>query len=1361
LPEWRDPEIISVNREPARAFFVAYESAELARNGEPQESAYYQSLDGEWRFSWAPRPADRAAGFHDPDFDVSEWDTIAVPSNWERQGYGKPHYVNVDYVFPADEPIVPTEDNPVGSYRREFNVPENWLERQVFVRFGAANSGLYVWVNGTQVGYSEDSKLPAEFNISPYLKAGNNVIAVEVFQWTSGSYLEDQDFWSVSGLERSVELIAQPQNRIRDFFARTTLDDALTAGVLDLDVEIAGPSQGLSVHYSVFDGGELVLSGQDNALEMMRFSAQLPDARQWSAETPNLYELVVELKGAAGATVEAVSQQIGFRRVEVRDGRLLVNGQAITLRGVNRHEHHPETGRVLDAETMTKDIELLKRLNFNAVRTSHYPNDPRWYALTDRYGIYVVDEANIESHAYMGRGMEHGPEHWLGNKPYFEASHLARVSRMIERDKNHPSIILWSLGNEAGLGTSFEKAAARAKQRDSTRVVSYEGTGQTEGHNPRPFIDLYTPMYDRVSEMRDYLDSDPQKAIILYEYAHAMGNSLGGFAEYWDLIWSEPMAQGGFIWDWVDQSFLEHKADGTPYWAYGGDYDEGRNDGNFLANGIIQPDRTVNPHAYEARKVMQPVAFHADSIAAGKFVVENRHDFLDLTGLSFSWVIEEDGVAIASGALPELGTRPGASDAVSIDLPGIEPLPGSEYFLRIRAAAKDGYQVFVPTGEVVAWEQFPLPWKAEAEAIVSHLPAPSVVESEDTITVTGTDFSAEIDRANGLLVSYVRNDVETMATPLTPNFWRAPTDNDVGGGIPDALAIWKTIAESRVVENIEFATIDEDKVSIVVSALYGDGKLRYQTTYSVYGNGDIVVSNVVEPLVTDLPEFYRIGMTMTAPGEFGDLRWFGRGPHSSYVDRKAGARVGLFKGKVAEQFHDYSRPQETGNKVDVRWLAIANEAGAGLKIIGQPLLSVTALPFPYADLDLVPGAQKHGADLTAQDMVTLNIDFAQMGLGGDNSWGFWPLEKYRLPATRYEYSFRLRAIAAKSRYYAGADLSWVNELEDCGAEYRVKGELRDPYELFAEAGLDTVRLRLWNDPDWTEYSTLVDVTRSIKRAKRLGLRVMLDFHYSDTWADPGKQTIPRAWANDIDNVEVLSAHVYTYTTDVLTQLGKQGLMPDMVQVGNEINTEILRPKDTEGWPINWPRQAALVNAGIKAVRDMAGKYDVTPSVMLQIAQPENVEPWFEAATEHGVTDYDYIGISFYPRWSEWSMSELGATIARVRESYDAEVILVETGYFWSFGKTNPDRNELAAQSLEPGYPASVEGQRLFLVDLANTVLQNGGVGMFYWEPAIVTTRCREGWGYEDERWDNSLFDYRRGNELLPGADYLSVISRPK
>jgi len=1009
LPEWRNPEIIAVSREPARAFFVPFESAELARSGDPGRSRFHQSLDGRWKFHWAAHPANRPADFHLTEFDDSGWSDIPVPSNWELHGYGKPRYVNVDYVFPANEPVVPVDDNPVGSYRRRFVIPAHWQGREIFIRLGAVNSGFYLWINGEPAGYSEDSKLPAEFNITSLVNSGENCVAVQAYQWTSGSYLEDQDFWSFSGIERSVELFAQPRHHIRDFFAKTSLDESLSEGILELEVQLAGDPVGHSVRYSLLDGNEIIARKETDSTETVDFSARLPSVEHWSAESPRLYGLLIELRDADGKTVETIYDEIGFRRVEVADGRLLVNGRAITLRGVNRHEHHPETGRILDLETMEKDIARLKQLNFNAVRTSHYPNDPRWYALTDRHGIYVVDEANIESHAYMGRGKEHGPEHWLGNKPYFYESHLARVRRMVERDKNHPSIILWSLGNEAGLGKAFEDAAAWTRTRDPTRVVSYEGTGQTKGHDPRDFIDIYTPMYDRVTEMQDYLEQDPEKAIILYEYAHAMGNSLGGLNEYWELIWREPMAQGGFIWDWVDQTLLETAADGKRFWAYGGDFDEGRNDGNFLANGIIQPDRTLNPHAYEAKKVMQPVAFSAKDFAGGEFLIVNRHDFIDLAGLTFSWSLEEDGHEIASGSLPNLRTKPGQSEIVHLELPEDYARPDREYFLMLEARAKGGYQPLVPAGEIVAWEQFQAAWNVVTENTETS-GAPLVVhENRDAIVVEGDDFRVGIDRSNGLLSSLKFGGIEFIQSPLDPNFWRAPNDNDVGAGIPDALVAWKTMAETRALEELDVTESADSTVTVRVMASYGKQSLRYHTSFTIHRSGDIIVTNEIEPLADDQPEFYRVGMTMQAPGQLGELAWFGRGPHESYSDRKSGAAVGLYRGQVANQFHDYSRPQETGNKVDVRWLAIRNSEGMGLAVIGRPLLSVTALPFPYADLDYHQGEQRHGADLEAKDVVTLNIDLAQMGLGGDNSWGFWPLEQYRLPLQSYRFSFRLRA----------------------------------------------------------------------------------------------------------------------------------------------------------------------------------------------------------------------------------------------------------------------------------------------------------------------------------------------------------------
>jgi beta-galactosidase len=1009
LPEWRDPEVIAVNREPARAFFVAYESADLATNGRPAASRYYQSLDGNWKFSWAPDPASREAGFFSPTYDASGWDEIPVPSNWERQGYGKPRYVNVDYVFPANEPVVPELDNPTGSYRREFHIPDNWIGREILVRFGAANSGMYVWVNGEAVGYSEDSKLPAEFEITSYVKPGENLIAVEVYQWTSGSYLEDQDFWSISGLERSVELLARPTTHIRDYFARATFDVSSGDGLLDLDVDLSQPAESHTIRVRVSDG-ENILADEHLPAGAGTWKTRVEGIKAWSAESPKRYDLLIDLQDDSGTTVEAIYQRIGFRTVAVNGGRLYVNGRAVTLRGVNRHEHHPVTGRAIDMETMQKDIELMKRLNINAVRTSHYPNDPRWYELTDQYGIYVVDEANIESHAYMGRGKDEGPDHWLGNKPYFYDSHLARISRMVERDKNHPSIIMWSLGNEAGLGKAFEDGAAWVRQRDPTRVVSYEGTGQTEGHDPREYLDLYTPMYDRVEEMRDYLEHKPAKAIILFEYAHAMGNSLGGFKEYWDLIWSEPMAQGGFIWDWVDQTFLEWKPDGTPYWAYGGDYNEGRNDGNFLANGLVQPDRSLNPHAFEAKKVMQPVAFAAVDSAAGTFRIENRHDFLDLSGLEFDWILEGDGKTVARGSLPVLKTAADASEQVEIAYPAVEPAPGVEYFLTRRARAKADYQKLIDIGDIVAWEQFELPWKAEPQAIHPDGLRLSASTTDAAVIVDGGNFRVAIDRETGLITSFQRRNIEIIESPLAPNFWRAPVDNDVGARIPEALAVWKSMPESRRLEDLSIEEQSPDRVTVSASALYADGGLRYRTRYTILGNGEILIQSSLEPLSRDLPEFYRVGMNVTINGAFDRIQWLGRGPHESYVDRKSSAAVGLYDGLVADQYHDYSRPQETGNKVEVRWLALSNVTGEGILVVGNPLLSVTALPFDYSNLDYRPGEQRHGADLKPEDRISLHIDLAQMGLGGDNSWGFWPLEKYRLPLQEYHYSFRLRLL---------------------------------------------------------------------------------------------------------------------------------------------------------------------------------------------------------------------------------------------------------------------------------------------------------------------------------------------------------------
>lgn len=1036
-PDWDNPAVIAINREPMHATFHAYPTRAAALAGDPASSPWMRSLDGTWRFHYAPSPAERPADFFMQEYDASDWATIEVPSNWERQGFGKPRYVNVDYVFPADQPNAPHDDNPVGSYRRDFDVPENWIGKRIYLEFGTINSGGYVWVNGAPVGYSQGSKLPAEFDVTPFVQAGANTVAVEVYRWTDGSYLEDQDFWSVSGIERSVTLTARDPVHVRDIFARGGLDETYTDGVLTLDVDVRdasrGAAEGYAVRAALLDGeAEIWTETTDVAFDAgagtAAFTARVPAVRRWTAETPELYTLAVELLGPDGAVSEAIADRIGFRTIEVTDGLLKVNGREVTIRGTNRHEHHPVTGRALDLETMRRDVTLMKELNINAVRTSHYPNDPRWYDLADEYGLYIIDEANIESHAYMGLGKERGPEFWLGSQEIWDESHMARVTRMVERDKNHPSIILWSLGNEMGLGPVFPRIADWVRERDPSRLPSIEGTGQTEGHDPRDFVDLYTPMYDRVAELEDYVASDNEKPLILYEYAHAMGNSLGGFREYWDAFNAHRKLQGGFIWDWVDQTFLEHDADGTAYWAYGGDYDEGRNDGNFLANGLIQPDRTLNPHAYEAKKVMQPVDFVLADAATGALDVINRYDFRDVSHLDFSWEITEDGVGVASGDVPALATPARSTERITLDLPAVTPRPGAEYHLTVRARTKADAHALVRAGYEVAWEQFALPIAADPPALdVAALPALTLAEGDDGVSVTGADFAVRVG-PDGRLASLTFDGREYLETELAPRFWRAPIDNDMGSGLNRRLAIWRDMPDAARVERVEAFQPEPHRVVIETSSVLGEEALRVDLDYVVLGSRDIVVRETVTPLRDDLPEFYRVGTTFELDGAFTDLSWFGRGPHSSYVDRKDGAAAGLYDGDVRAQFHDYSRPQETGNKVDVRWLAVAVPDGPGLLAGGEPLLSASVLPFENALLDDDRTTQRHGAELVPTGVTTVNLDLAQMGLGGDNSWGFEPLEKYRLPLQAYAYHYRLRPYDPASE--SPADLARLNYVGD-------------------------------------------------------------------------------------------------------------------------------------------------------------------------------------------------------------------------------------------------------------------------------------------------------------------------------------------
>jgi beta-galactosidase len=1050
--DWENLEVLATNREAPHATLFPYSDASRAMAGDRGSSPNFRSLNGMWKFNWVRKPADRPVDFYRVDYDVEGWDEITVPGNWEIQGYGTAIYLNQPYEFDADWPNIPHDYNPVGSYRRDFDVPEAWQGRRVFLHFGAVKSAMYVWVNGTKVGYSQGSKTPAEFDISDYVHVGSNTLAVEVYRWSDGSYLECQDFWRISGIERDVYLYSTPQVHVRDFFARAGLDGRYVDGTLeltvhlrnyaedgpvrrDLEVQLLGPADSSSVVFaeqrsvSVTGGGEVDV----------QFEATVPEVRAWSAETPSLYTLLISLGGDTSAAAEVIAGRIGFRSVEVVNSQLLVNGVPVYLKGVNRHEHDPDRGHVISEESMLRDIRLMKEANINAVRTSHYPNDPRWYELCDEHGVYVVDEANIESHGYGYR-----PEITLGNRPEWIGAHLDRTTRMVERDKNHPSVIIWSLGNEAGDGVVFDATYAWIKERDPSRPAQYERA--LTGKN----TDIYVPMYARIERLQEWAASDPDRPLIMCEYAHAMGNSVGNLQDYWDVIEAHDVLQGGFIWDWVDQGLTLHGASGEKYFGYGGDFGDDFNDGNFLINGLVQPDRRPNPHYWEVAKVYQNVDAKLLDAATGLIEIHNKYDFLNLDQFELGWTLVSGGRTLASGRLPSIDLPPRSRAEIRIDLPDIDPQPGAEYFLELEVALARP-QDLREAGWVVAWEQFRLPdYVAPVETDPGTLPGLVVEDDGENVTVLGASFTAVFSRSEGTLSSFQYEGSELIRTGPLPDFWRPPTDNDIGNRMHEISAVWKTAGVERSVESVEVEKVGESVVQVEVRSSLPAGASGFWTRYTVFGDGGILVENEFSAGPGELPEMPRLGMSMTMPGEFSRVDWYGRGPLESYWDRKTSQPVGVYGGTAWEQYHPYVRPQENGNKTDVRWLALTNEDGVGLMAVGVPLLSASARPFLNDDLDFERNRDledqsrsprdhivlKHTIDVQPRDLVTVNLDYKQRGVGGDNSWGARPHEQYRLPARDMSYAFYLIPVAASdanlmdaSRFgYAGyptpAELPW-------------------------------------------------------------------------------------------------------------------------------------------------------------------------------------------------------------------------------------------------------------------------------------------------------------------------------------------------
>ncbi|MHC4558726.1 MAG: beta-galactosidase, LacZ type [Planctomycetota bacterium] len=1019
VPDWENPEVVGRNKEQGHCTLVPYPDTETALQCKREASPFYKSLNGKWKFNWVLKPSERPLDFYKPDYDVSGWKEIPVPSNWQMHGYGRPIYLNMRYPFPVNPPYIPHDYNPVGSYRKQFTVPVGWEGRQVFIHFDGVKSAFYIWVNGRKVGYSQDSMLPAEFNITKYLKRGKNTLAVEVYRWSDGSYLEDQDMWRLSGIYRNVYLFATPQVHIRDFAVRTDLDESYTDATLMVRPRISNYTtqdlKGWIVEVQLYDAeAESILpealSRSVSSITGERYpqrgnvpfgllKATIKNPHKWSAETPYLYTLVVTLKDSVGNVVEIESCRVGFREIEIKEGQLFVNSKSIKLFGVNRHEHDPDHGRAIPVSRMIQDIKLLKTHNLNAVRTSHYPDDPIWYDLCDEYGIYLIDEANLETHGVGG---------FFSNVPAWNTAFMERAIRMVERDKNHPSVIFWSLGNESGCGPNHSAMAEWIHYYDPTRPVHYEGAA-ARPHDPY-YVDMISRMYARIPEIiRLATDPDDNRPMVLCEYSHAMGNSVGNLKEYWDAIRSHKRLIGGFIWDWADQGLCKTDKDGKEFWAYGGDYGDNPNDGNFCCNGLVQPDRKPNPSLYEVRKVYQRISVTPIEPLAGSVSIRNEYDFTDLNFVDILWELTEDGKTIQKGKLPKLSLAPGKDITITIPFEKPKLQPGAEYWLKISFALADDVP-WANRGHVVAWEQFKIPFDSPRALLadVAAMPPLKLQESDKALRITGRDFELVIGKLSGVIESLRLGSTELIAEPLIPNFWRAPIDNDNGNNMPKRLGIWRRAGQNRIVAKVTSEQISPQVIRITVDAKLSVGTdCRYTSIYTVFGSGDIIVAGSIEPsgeLSLNMPRF---GMQMAIPGDFSTMSWFGRGPNESYWDRKTGSAVGLYSGPVEENFHPYVRPQETGNKTDVRWLALTNKKGVGLLAVGMPLLSASAWPFTMDDLEKA----EHIHELPRRKTITVNLDYKQMGVGGDDSWGARTHPEYTLPPGAYSYRFRLTPYA--------------------------------------------------------------------------------------------------------------------------------------------------------------------------------------------------------------------------------------------------------------------------------------------------------------------------------------------------------------
>ena len=1075
-PYWQDIQTVSVNKEAPRSSFMTYGDRATALTARYENSPYYQLLNGTWKFYFVDSYRQLPDGITDPSTDASSWADITVPGNWEVQGFGTAIYTNHGYEFKPRNPQPPLlpEDTPVGVYRRDFTVPDSWDGRDVYLHIAGAKSGVYVYVNGREVGYNEDSKNPAEFLINPYLQPGKNVLTLKIYRWSTGSYLECQDFWRMSGIERDVFLWSQPRIAVQDYRIVSTLDDTYRNGLFRIAIDLknhSGQAKSVSIGYELLDATGRTAAASEQTLTLKpdgpttaTFRKELENVSTWSAEHPNLYKLLLTVK-EDGRVTEVIPQNVGFRRIEIKpidqiagNGQpytvLLFNGQPIKLKGVNIHEHNPETGHYVTEELMRKDFELMKLNNINTVRLCHYPQDRRFYELCDEYGLYVYDEANIESHG-MYYSLRKGGT--LGNNPEWLKPHMERTANMYERNKTHPSVTIWSLGNEAGNGYNFYQTYLYLKKKEEmNRPVNYE-RAQWEWNS-----DMYVPQYPSAKWLEEIGKTGSDRPVVPSEYSHAMGNSNGNLWDQWKAIYKYPNLQGGYIWDWVDQGLLVKDENGTPYYAYGGDFGKDMpSDGNFLCNGIVNPDRTPHPAMAEVKYAHQNVGFEATDLANGKIKVTNRFYFTGLKDYVLRYAIRANGKTLRDGRLT-LDLAPQASQEISVPVSGLKPQPGTDYLIDFEVTTTRA-EGCIPAGHVIAHDQFVLPQvPADKDAYQAGGPALSIDNKDNELKVTSSKVNFTFDKQSGILTSYRVNGTEYFndGFGIQPNFWRAPNDNDYGSGNPKRLEIWEVSSRNFRVSS---ATAEMSGRNALVNIIY---KLpagnEFFITYKIYPDGVMNVSTRFTPahldgVKIDISEATatatfspgrdaqsvsardkmvvpRIGVRFRLPATMNRLAYLGRGPQENYWDRKAGSPIGLYNSTADDQYFPYVRPQENGHHCDTRWLSL-NGRGKSLLIVADSLMEFNALRNSVEDFDAGKAVnrpyqwnnftpeeianrpeigpydkprQTHINDITPRNFVEVCLDLKQQGLAGYDSWYSRPEPEYTLPADReYTWGFTL------------------------------------------------------------------------------------------------------------------------------------------------------------------------------------------------------------------------------------------------------------------------------------------------------------------------------------------------------------------